>query len=111
MTPDKAQRELDEDCAIERVKRAIEGDDTATKLDDAMRRATPLAETGEISPLAMVLIGTIYRGAHEGDTLAELKAFYVRQHDGSAAMADKWDRAIEQLRQHNLLPDNLHLKD
>lgn len=104
MDPEKAARELDDDCSIARVQAALENDMGLARLDDAMRRATPLAESGALSPLAMALVGTIYRAHDDGDSLAEMRASFVRGHDGSANMADAWDRAVEQITRHRLLP-------
>lgn len=100
-------RDIEEDCTIERVKAALDGDTTTVRIDDAMRRATPLVESGRLSPIAFVLLGTIYRGHADGKGLADQKAEYVRLYNGSSKMSEKWDRAIVQLRTNDLLPAGL----
>ena len=97
-------RELDEECSIERVKSAIDGDEMKAQMDDACRRAIPLCESGQISPFAMTLIGTCWRAAEEGLTQRQAKAEFVRSHDGSGIMASSWDTAVCSLSEHNLLP-------
>lgn len=105
MSDDHTTREIDEDCTIERVNSLLQGDKMIAKMDDALRRAVPLCEAGKISPLAMSLIGTLFRFDDEhGLSLSEARAWLIRGHDGSPQMAEGWDRAIDQLKQHNLLP-------
>jgi hypothetical protein len=108
MTSDKAKRELDEDCSIERVKAVIGGNMGLAKLDDAMRRAVPLSERNEISPLALSLVGTLHRGADAGWTLTQQRKHYLDNVGWSGEQVAKWDAAIGQLRRHNLMPSNLH---
>jgi hypothetical protein len=101
----KSDNNLDEDCSVERVKSAIKGDKMMAKLDDAMRRAIPLAEQNKISPLAMVLIGTIWRDRERGKTLVMSHVKFMKSHNFSDEMDAKWDAAIAQLTEHKLLPE------
>jgi hypothetical protein len=92
---------LDEDLSVARVTAALEGDRDAVRLDDAMRRAVPLAERGQLSPFAVCLLGTIYRGLADGDTVEEMRTAAIMD---DVTIADRWQSSLDELTRHGLLP-------